>query len=115
MFYIFDNFDYTAVVNDLDSLSKNQEALIKFMKNFDEEMQVRREEREAQDAESSEEKFEMKFFGISASDVPSFAKIIYVLIFVGVVGTGIFYLMNKLDTSKKAKSPNKRRKSPKKE
>lgn len=43
MFYIFENFDYTAVVNDLDTLSKNQEALIKFMKNFDEEMQVRRE------------------------------------------------------------------------
>lgn len=36
MFYIFDNFDYTAVVTDLDNLSKNQEALVKFMKNFDE-------------------------------------------------------------------------------
>ena len=51
MFYIFDNFDYTAVVNDLDNLSKNQESLIKFMKNFDEEMQVRREEREAKESE----------------------------------------------------------------
>ena len=57
----------------------------------------------------------MKFFGISANDVPSFAKFMYVAIFVGIVGTAIFYLMNQLDTSKKGKSPNKRRKSPKKE
>lgn len=85
------------------------------MKNFDEEMQVRREEREAQSSQEGEEKFEMKFFGISASDVPSFAKFIYVLIFVAVVGGAIFYMMGKLDTSKKSKSPNKRRKSPKKE
>ena len=78
-------------------------------------MQVRREEREAKDAEQSEDKFEMKFFGFSASDVPSFAKFMYVAIFVGIVGTAIFYLMGKIDNSKKPKSPNKRRRSPKKE
>lgn len=44
MFYIYDDFDYAGVADDLETLTKNQENLIKFMKNFDEEMQVRREE-----------------------------------------------------------------------
>lgn len=45
MFYIFENFDYGNIAADIETLTKNQENLIKFIKNFDEEMQVRREER----------------------------------------------------------------------
>ena len=47
MFYIFDNFDYTAVASGLNTLSKNQESLVKFIKKFDEEMRIGKEEREA--------------------------------------------------------------------
>lgn len=58
MFHIFDGFDYSTAAEEYDTLSKNQEGLIKFMKNFDEEMQVRREEKEAQDQDSgAEDKF----------------------------------------------------------
>ena len=35
MFYIFDNFDYSAAAASLETLTKSQEVLIKFMKNFD--------------------------------------------------------------------------------
>lgn len=54
----------------------------------------------------------MKFFGFSADEVPSFAKMTYVAIFVGAVAFAIYYLFNKLDDDKKSKGPNKRRKSP---
>ena len=53
MFYIYKDFDYTAVTNDLNSLTKSQEELIQFMKNFDEEMEVRREEKEAEKEQNS--------------------------------------------------------------
>ena len=53
MFYIYTDFDYTAVANDLNSLTKSQEELIQFMKNFDEEMEVRREEKEAEKEQNS--------------------------------------------------------------
>lgn len=43
MFYIFEGFDYANV--DISSFTKAQENLVKFIKNFDEEMQVKREEK----------------------------------------------------------------------
>ena len=115
MFYILEDFDYVGVANDLDTLSKSQEAIIKFIKNFDEEMQVRKEEREAEAEANVEEKFEMKFFGLSAGDVPGSAKILYLVVFIVIVGGLIYYGLSKLDDPKKGKSPNKRRKSPKKD
>lgn len=115
MFYIFDNFDYTAVVNDLDTLTKTQESLIKFMKNFDEEMQVRREEREAEETEATgDEQFEMKFFGFSFHAVPSVIKNGYFIVFMVIVISAIAYLYSKLDDGKKKAKTSKRR-SPKKD
>lgn len=55
----------------------------------------------------------MKFFGFSFSDLSSNMKVLYVLIFVGIFGGAIFYGFKKIDSTKKAKTPNKRR-SPKK-
>ena len=112
MFYIYDEFDYTEVASDLQTLTKNQEEIIKFMKNFDEEMQVRREEKEAEEDQTQDDsKIEMKFFGFSAEDIPGSAKMIYVILFIGIVGAAIGYGLSKLDNSKKSKVPNKRRKS----
>lgn len=47
LFYLLDGFDYPEAAHDVNSLSPNQKNIIKFIKQFDEEMQVRREEREA--------------------------------------------------------------------
>jgi len=47
MFYLLDGMDYAGVANDVETLTPNQKNIIKFMKNFDEEMAVKREEREA--------------------------------------------------------------------
>lgn len=77
-------------------------------------MQIRKEEKEAEtQKEEGQEQYEMKFLGISIKDIPSSAKLIYVLIFVGIVGAALFYAFSKVDT-KKEKSNNKRRKSPSK-
>lgn len=110
MFHYFDTFDYTAV--DPNKFTKNQENLVKFIKNFDEEMQVRREQREAtKDKDEGESEFDMKFFGISRDDIPSSIKYAYIAIFAGIVVGAIWYLMSKLDTSKKEKSSRKKSKS----
>jgi len=37
-----DGFDYSGVANDLLTLTPNQKNLIKFIKQFDEEMQVKK-------------------------------------------------------------------------
>ena len=55
----------------------------------------------------------MKFFGFSFKDLSGTVKFFYVAIFVAIFGGLIFYGFTKLETSKKSKSPNKRR-SPKK-
>jgi len=44
MFYIYEGFDYTNVDVNV-ALTRAQEGLVKFIKNFDEEMAVRREEK----------------------------------------------------------------------
>jgi hypothetical protein len=56
----------------------------------------------------------MKFLGISISDLPRSAKLIYVIIFAAIVGGALWYGISQLD-DKKEKSSNKRRKSPKKD
>ena len=114
MFYIYTDFDYTAVANDLNSLTKSQEELIQFMKNFDEEMEVRREEKEAEKEQNSEDKtFEMKFLGISFSSVSWTTKFIYSLMFLALFAGIIYYGFSRLDESQKFKTSSKRR-SPKK-
>ena len=44
MFYVYEGFDYTNVDVNV-ALTRAQEGLVKFIKNFDEEMAVRREEK----------------------------------------------------------------------
>ena len=56
----------------------------------------------------------MKFLGISISDLPHSAKLIYVIIFAAIVVGALWYGISQLD-DKKEKSSNKRRKSPKKD
>ena len=87
------------------------------MKKFDEEMAIRQEEKEAQkqQEEGGDEKYEMKFLGMSIKDIPSSAKFIYIAIFVAIIGAALFYGFSQID-HKKEKSNSKRRKaSPKKD
>lgn len=90
--------------------------MTKFAKKFDEEMQIKQEEKKAQKEQESgsEEKYEMKFLGISISDLPENAKLIYVIIFALLVGGALWYGLSQLD-NKTEKTSNKRRKSPKKD
>ena len=56
----------------------------------------------------------MKFFGLSASDVPSSAKYGYLLVFGAAVIGAIWYLISKLDDGKTKKTDSKKKKSPSK-
>jgi hypothetical protein len=45
LFHLFETVDYAAVADNLDTpLTTNQQQIVKFIKQFDEEMAVRREE-----------------------------------------------------------------------
>lgn len=79
-------------------------------------MQIKNEEKEAKKQEEggSEEKYEMKFLGISIKDVPDNVKLIYVLLFALLVGGALWYGISQLDKTSE-KQGNKRRKSPKKD
>ena len=96
--------------------TKEQDAIIKFAKKFDEEMQIKNEEKEAQKQEEGgvEEKYEMKFLGISIRDVPENVKLIYILLFAILVVGALWYGISQLDKTSE-KQGNKRRKSPKKD
>ncbi len=48
MFRIFDGYNFYELTNNLDRLTPNQQAITKFIKQFDAEMEVRKEEQEAQ-------------------------------------------------------------------
>lgn len=39
----------------------------------------------------------MKFLGISIKDIPDTAKIIYIIIFVAIIGGALFYGISQLD------------------
>ena len=106
--------DYKDVVNDL-TTTKEQDLITKFIKKFDEENQIRDEERKAkkEQEEGASESYEMKFLGISIKDLPSSAKLAYVAIFSAIVIGALYYGLSNVDR-KPTKNSNKRRKSPKK-
>ena len=106
--------DYKDVVNDL-TTTKEQDQVTKFIKKFDEENQIRDEERKAKkdQEEGASESYEMKFLGMSIKDLPSSAKLAYVAIFSAIVIGALYYGLSNVD-KKPTKNSNKRRKSPKK-
>lgn len=55
----------------------------------------------------------MKFLGFNISDLPDSVKLIYVLVFGGIVGGALFWGLSKLGNNEKPDK--KRKKSPKKE
>ena len=89
--------------------------ITKFIKKFDEENQIREQERKAkkQQEEGVSESYEMKFLGISIKDLSSSTKIAYVSIFAAIVIGALYYGLSNLN-EKQVKPSNKRRKSPKK-
>jgi hypothetical protein len=96
--------------------NREQENILKFIKKFDEENRIREEERAAkkqQEEGGVDEKYEMKFLGISINDLPDSAKLIYVLIFASIVIAALWYGLSQVD-QKQGKTTNKRR-SPKKD
>ena len=107
--------DYREVVNDL-TTNKEQDLITKFIKKFDEENQIRDEERKAKKEQEQgvSESYEMKFLGFSIKDLPSSAKLAYVCIFAAIVIAALYYGLSNVD-KKPQKNSNKRRKSPKKD
>ena len=106
--------DYRDVVNDL-TTTKEHDMITKFIKKFDEENQIREEERKAkkEQEEGVSESYEMKFLGISIKDLPDSAKLAYVGIFSAIVIAALYYGLTNVDKKEEKKS-NKRR-SPKKD
>lgn len=47
LFHVFDKVDYASLEGDL-KLTKSQEIIVDYIKNFDQEMEVKREEQEAE-------------------------------------------------------------------
>ncbi len=80
-------------------------------------MEIRKEEQEAKKEEETgaDERYEMKFLGLSIRDLPTSAKYIYVSIFAAIVVGALWYGISQLDNGKAEKQGNKRRRSPKKD
>ncbi len=106
--------NYREVANDL-TTTKDQDQITKFIKKFDEENQIRQEERQAKKEQEvgAQQRYEMKLLGISIRDLSSGAKLAYVSIFAAIVIGALYYGLSNLD-EKKQKTGNKRR-SPKKD
>ena len=97
-------------------MTPNQENIVKFIKQFDEEMAIRREEKEAeQGAGKGAEENEIKMFGISFHKMSGFTKFLYAAVFFGLVGSGLWWVFQKLDGGNDVKKNQKRKKSPKKD
>lgn len=54
----------------------------------------------------------MKFLGLSLKSLPDSAKLVYVVVFAGIVIAALYYAFSRVD-QKQGKESNKRRKSPK--
>jgi len=98
LFPLLEGLDYRGVVNDL-ATTKEQDLITKFIKKFDEENQIREEERKAkkEQEEGTSESYEMKFLGFSIKDLSSTTKIAYVSIFAAVVIAALVYGLNNLN------------------
>lgn len=115
LFPLLDGIDYREINKDL-TTSKEQDQITKFIKKFDEENQIREEERKAkkqQEDGGASESYEMKLLGISIKDLSDNAKLTYVVVFASLVIAALYYGISNLD-KKEGKKSNKRR-SPKKD
>ena len=84
------------------------------MKQFDEEMQVKREEKEAQDRdEHGYEREEVSVFGINMAGFRSTAGIIYILVFGSVVIAGLCWGFSNLNNSSLPRQSKKEKKNKK--
>ncbi len=55
MFYILEGLDFGQIASMRDRMTANQEGILKFIKQFDTEMEIRKEEQEAKKAEEGKE------------------------------------------------------------
>lgn len=81
-------------------MTAEQKAIIKFIKQFDEEMAVKKEEREAQEQdEGVSEEEELSIFWIPIHGWGTPAQIVYMLIFLGIVGVALYMGFSNLNNS----------------
>ncbi len=55
MFYILEGLDFGQIAGSRERMTQNQEGILKFIKQFDTEMEIRKEEQEAKKAEEGKE------------------------------------------------------------
>ena len=77
-------------------------------------MEIRKEEQEAKKEEETgaDERYEMKFLGLSIRDLPTSAKYIYVSIFAAIVVGALWYGISQLDNGKAEKQGNREENRP---
>lgn len=61
LFHVFSHVDYTVISKESFKLSKNQEQIVEYIRNFDQEMEVKREEQKAEEEKlMGDEKYDIK-------------------------------------------------------
>lgn len=90
MFHIFDGFNFYELGGDHAELTSNQKAITKFIKDFDAEMEVRKEEEQAQKVEEERDEGVQVFF-ISLRNMSAQAKYIYIVLVIAICGAIVWY------------------------
>jgi hypothetical protein len=90
MFHIFDGYNFYEIQMHIDTLTPEEQAVVKFIKQFDDEMAVRKEEQQAQ--KSAEERDDgLEVFFISVKNLPAHAKYLYIVLVILVCGVSLYF------------------------
>ncbi len=90
MFHIFDGYNFYEIANDLSELTPSQKAITKFIKDFDAEMEVRKEEQEAQKMVEERDEGVQVFF-ISLKNLSSQVKYLYIVLVILISGVILWW------------------------
>lgn len=75
LFHVFSTVSYTAISKESFKLTKSQEQIVEYIRNFDQEMEVKREEQKAEEEKlMGDEKYDIKVRILAYADLWNFSE-----------------------------------------
>lgn len=108
-FPLFTTFDVVGLSKNSFKLTKPQEHIVQSIKQFDDDMAIRREEQETEEGKSDEDKYDIKLFSFSTKNMSPVVKGVYAVIFLSIIGGLLVWGFKQLDKHEPKKKEKKRK------
>ena len=110
-FPIFDTLDIVGLSKNALKLSKAQEHIAQSIKQFDDDMAIRKEEQESEEDKQNDDKYDIKFFNMSTKEMSPLVKTVYALVFLAAVSGLLYWGFKQIDNESPKKKDKRKSRS----